>query len=184
MPTLNTTLVSNAEIKDKIYYIWDDQVKGLALKVIPNGQKKYVIKYRTEMGGRGAFRRWYIFGDIQSLSCKEAREYAAKLFRMIHEGKDPQVDKNDRRNAETMREFWELFLTDYAAAKSKSTQYIKCQTSLWRHCIEPTFGNRKIIDVSNYDIFLAIRPISLGDNLYSVIKPSLSLRGKNSPIFS
>ena len=93
MPVLTSSIINNAEIKDKIYYIWDDMVKGFALKVIPNGQKKYVIKYRTSMGGRNAVQRWYIFGDIQSLSCKEAREEAAKLFLMIHDGKDPQEEK-------------------------------------------------------------------------------------------
>ena len=44
MTVLTTTVINNAEIKEKIYYIWDDMVKGFALKVIPNGQKKYIIK--------------------------------------------------------------------------------------------------------------------------------------------
>ena len=64
MPVLTSSIINNAEIKDKIYYIWDDMVKGFALKVIPNGQKKYVIKYRTSMGGRNAVQRWYFFIDI------------------------------------------------------------------------------------------------------------------------
>lgn len=62
MPVLTSSIINNAEIKDKIYYIWDDMVRGFALKVIPNGPKKYVIKYRTSMGGRNAVQRWYIFG--------------------------------------------------------------------------------------------------------------------------
>lgn len=40
MPVLTSSIINSAEIKDKIYYIWDDMVKGFALKVIPNGQKK------------------------------------------------------------------------------------------------------------------------------------------------
>ena len=60
MPVLTSSIINNAEIKDKIYYIWDDMVKGFALKVIPNGQKKYVIKYRTSMGGRKVSSRWSI----------------------------------------------------------------------------------------------------------------------------
>lgn len=34
MPVLTSSIINNAEIKDKIYYIWDDMVKGFALKVI------------------------------------------------------------------------------------------------------------------------------------------------------
>ena len=80
MPVLTSSIINSAEIKDKIYYIWDDMVKGFALKVIPNGQKKYVIKYRTSMGGRNAVQRWYIFGDIQSLSCKEEMFLKPKMM--------------------------------------------------------------------------------------------------------
>lgn len=132
MTVLTSTVINNAEIKEKIYYIWDDMVKGFALKVIPNGQKKYIIKYRTAMGGRSGVQRWYIFGDIQNLSCKEAREEAAKLFRMIHEGKDPQAEKASLREADTLTEFWELYVKDYASLKENKENYLKHTEPLWR----------------------------------------------------
>ena len=40
MPVLTSSIINNAEIKDKIYYIWDDMVKGFALKVIPIAKRK------------------------------------------------------------------------------------------------------------------------------------------------
>ena len=70
MTVLTSTVINNAEIKDKIYYIWE----------------KYIIKYRTAMGGRSGVQRWYIFGDIQNLSCKEAREEAATVIRIYYKG--------------------------------------------------------------------------------------------------
>ena len=130
MPVLTSSIINSAEIKDKIYYIWDDMVKGFALKVIPNGQKKYVIKYRTSMGGRNAVQRWYIFGDIQSLSCKEAREEAAKLFLMIHDGKDPQEEKASLRKADTLAEFWEVFKKDYVELKRKQRNIFEKQRAI------------------------------------------------------
>lgn len=152
MTVLTTTVINNAEIKDKIYYIWDDSVKGFALKVIPNGQKKFIIKYRTAMGGRNAAQRWYIFGDTKNFSCKEAREEAAKLFRMIHEGKDPQAEKASLREADTLTEFWELYVKDYASLKENKENYLKHTEPLWRLYIKPVLGNRKIIDINNLDI--------------------------------
>lgn len=152
MPVLTSSIINNAEIKDKIYYIWDDMVKGFALKVIPNGQKKYVIKYRTSMGGRNAVQRWYIFGDIQNLSCKEAREEAAKLFLMIHDGKDPQEEKASLRKADTLAEFWEVFKRDYVELKENKETYLKNNEQLWRLYIKPVLGNRKITDINNLDI--------------------------------
>ena len=152
MPVLTSSIINSAEIKDKIYYIWDDMVKGFALKVIPNGQKKYVIKYRTSMGGRNAVQRWYIFGDIQSLSCKEAREEAAKLFLMIHDGKDPQEEKASLRKADTLAEFWEVFKKDYVELKENKETYLKNNEQLWRLYIKPVLGSRKITDINNLDI--------------------------------
>lgn len=152
MPVLTSTIINNAEIKDKIYYIWDDSVKGFALKVIPNGQKKFIIKYRTAMGGRNAAQRWYIFGDTKNFSCKEAREEAAKLFRMIHEGKDPQAEKASLREADTFSEFWELYKKDYAELKENKEIYLKHTEPLWRLYIKPVLGNRKITDINNLDI--------------------------------
>ena len=152
MPVLTSSIINNAEIKDKIYYIWDDMVKGFALKVIPNGQKKFVIKYRTAMGGRNAVQRWYIFGDIQNFSCKEAREEAAKLFLMIHDGKDPQEEKASVRKADTLAEFWEVFKKDYVELKENKETYLKNNEQLWRLYIKPVLGNRKITDINNLDI--------------------------------
>ncbi len=33
MPHITQTVVQKAEIMDKIYYIWDDQITGFGLKV-------------------------------------------------------------------------------------------------------------------------------------------------------
>lgn len=80
MPVLTSSIINSAEIKDKIYYIWDDMVKGFALKVIPNGQKKYVIKYRTSMGGRNAVQRWYKEElRIRYLSSEEMERFSEEL---------------------------------------------------------------------------------------------------------
>lgn len=54
MVTLNEKIVKSAEIKDKIYYIWDNKIIGFGLKVIPNSKKKYVFHYLTYYGGRNA----------------------------------------------------------------------------------------------------------------------------------
>ena len=50
MVTLNEKIVKSSEIKDKIYYIWDNKIIGFGLKVIPNGKKKYVFRYQIAYG--------------------------------------------------------------------------------------------------------------------------------------
>ena len=52
MPHITQTVIQKAEITDKIYYIWDDQITGFGLKVIPNGKKKFVLRYYHSAGGK------------------------------------------------------------------------------------------------------------------------------------
>lgn len=52
MAHITQTVVQKAEITDKIYYIWDDQITGFGLKVIPNGKKKFVLRYYHCAGGK------------------------------------------------------------------------------------------------------------------------------------
>lgn len=63
MPHITQTVIQKAEITDKIYYIWDDQITGFGLKVIPNGKKKFVLRYYHSAGGKNAIQRFYLFGE-------------------------------------------------------------------------------------------------------------------------
>ncbi len=45
MTVLTSTVINNAEIKDKIYYIWDDMVKGFALKKKRRSALVYFWRY-------------------------------------------------------------------------------------------------------------------------------------------
>lgn len=83
MVTLNEKIVKSAEIKDRIYYIWDNKIIGFGFKVIPNGKKKYAFRYLAPYGGRNAKQRWYLFGNNNVPSCSEARRIAIDLAKAV-----------------------------------------------------------------------------------------------------
>lgn len=45
---LTEAIIKTAEIKPAIYYLWDSDIKGFGVKIIPNGKKKYFLKYRPK----------------------------------------------------------------------------------------------------------------------------------------
>ncbi len=47
---------------DKPIYVWDASLPGFAVKVLPSGTKRYLVKYRTQGGGRSAGQRWLVIG--------------------------------------------------------------------------------------------------------------------------
>ncbi len=93
MPHITQTVIQKAEITDKIYYIWDDQITGFGLKVIPNGKKKFVLRYYHSAGGKNAIQRFYLFGESSFMTAQIAREKAAELLLRVKNGEDPQEKK-------------------------------------------------------------------------------------------
>lgn len=93
MAHITQAVVQKAEITDKIYYIWDDQITGFGLKVIPNGKKKFVLRYYHCAGGKNAIQRFYLFGETSFMTVPIAREKAAELLLRVKNGEDPQEKK-------------------------------------------------------------------------------------------
>jgi hypothetical protein len=50
MPKITKRLVEGSPTKERDYFIWDDEVKGFAVRILPSGTGVYQIQYRK--GGR------------------------------------------------------------------------------------------------------------------------------------
>ena len=42
----------------KPIYLWDENLAGFGVKILPSGKKRYIVKYRTYGGERSATQRW------------------------------------------------------------------------------------------------------------------------------
>lgn len=76
----------NAKPKDKGYKVTDE--KGLYLLVKSNGSKLWRYKYR--FSGK---ERTLAMGAYPEISLKEARTKRDEARRLLHEGKDPSLEK-------------------------------------------------------------------------------------------
>ena len=68
MPRLTKRLVETIDVATGPVYVWDDQLAGFGVKVLPSGRRKYVCKYRLG-GGRAGRDRWYLIGTHGQLTC-------------------------------------------------------------------------------------------------------------------
>ena len=152
MVHLTQTVVQKAEITDKIYYIWDDTITGFGLKVIPNGKKKYVLRYYHKEGGRNAIQRYYLFGETSFMPTQVAREKAAEFLLKIKNGEDPQEQKEDYRDCETLEDFWNNYFIPCFLPKHKNPDtYMKNIKTYWENDIRPKLGNKKLCDLRSKD---------------------------------
>lgn len=93
--------VDAAHPKDRQFVLWDVDIKGFGLLVLPSGTKSYIYQYR--LGGRGSRLRRFTIGRHGSLTPEQARKLARELSEDVRRGVDPIEAKRDAERAEAQR---------------------------------------------------------------------------------
>jgi hypothetical protein len=75
MPKLTKRAVDAAEIREREYFIWDEDLPGFGLRVLPSGRKRYIIQYRA-----GRRSRRISLGPSTVLTCEKARDRAITII--------------------------------------------------------------------------------------------------------
>lgn len=120
MPKITKRTVDAAEPEPgRRFYVWDEQIKGFGLLVLPSGVKSYIFQYRTPEGKE----RRATIGKHGSLTPDEARTKADDMRRAVKEGRDPLGEKKERRQAATIGDVLDAYLASEAfKAKAPGTQ--------------------------------------------------------------
>lgn len=155
MPKITKRLVDSQKPKKARFFIWDSDLKGFGLLVLPTGVMSYVFQYRT---AEGRTRRLTI-GKHGTFTPDTARTKARKYQRDVEDGKDPQAEKRDRRTALTVADLLDKYLQSAKfAEKADSTREID-SGRVERH-LKPIFGRLVADKVKREDVrkgFAAIR---------------------------
>lgn len=104
MPKITKRLVDAAEARSAKYFVWDSEIPGFGLRVLPSGRKGYVVQYRA-----GRRSRRISLGPNTVLTCEQARNRAIANVAAARNGKDPAAERDAGRNAITVRELAERF---------------------------------------------------------------------------
>lgn len=120
MPKITKRIVDAAAADPaRRFYVWDTDIKGFGLQVLPSGGKSYVYQYRTP---EGRTRRATI-GKHGEFTPDQARVTAEKMRSDIRDGRDPLDDKRERRDAKTVNDVLDAYLDGEAfAAKADKTR--------------------------------------------------------------
>ena len=158
MSRLTKTIVENKAPEDKPVFVWDSQLPGFGVKVLPTGTRRYLVKYRTKGGGRSAQQRWFTIGTHGAITVEQARDAARHVLSVVADGKDPQAMKVSFREAPKLVTLWERFERDHLSTRKPKT--IQSYEQLWRLYLAPQLGNKKIVDVSRDDVYRLHRGIA------------------------
>jgi integrase len=136
--------------------VWDTQQQGFGVRFWPTGAKIFQVKAR--INGK---QRWFNVGRYgTNKTLDEAREKAAKILGNIADKKDPAAEREEERNAITVKELCALYLKEGCATK-KETTLVSDRGRILRHII-PLLGDIRVKDVKRGDIERFVQSVATG----------------------
>jgi integrase len=126
---------------------WDDDVKGLGLRIYPTGKKSFILRYSKAGGGKGTM----VLGSYGDLTVKQARDLARTHKADIAKGSDPLAVKRMVNSAPTVSELCGKYMSEHARPKKKPKSVEEDERNIKLH-LAPAIGKMKVRDVNRSDI--------------------------------
>lgn len=129
---------------------WDTDIAGFGVRVSTTGRKTYILKYRVG-GGRAGRMRLATIGNHGTLTPDQARDTAKLWAAEVAAGGDPAGVRLDKRNAPTVNELLDSYLSAHAGKKNKASTEANARR-LVEKVIKPALGKLKAADVTLADV--------------------------------
>jgi hypothetical protein len=146
MPRLTKRSVEGLPAEDKDYIVFDSDVNGFGVRIMPSGRRSYLVQYRS--GGR---TRRIAIGQHGAVTVDAARKRAKELLGSVAAGQNPAEIVAQHRGAPTVRSVGERFMREHVLLRCKPSTQSEYRRALDKF-IFPAMGNHKIIDVTRADI--------------------------------
>ena len=152
MPKLTKRTVDAAEVRSSDYFVWDDELPGFGLRVLPSGRKGYVVQYRA-----GRRSRRISLGPSTVLACEQARNQAMTIIAAARNGEDPAAKRDTDREAITVTELADRFDKEHIALRVKASTGKEYRRNLKRFIL-PALGRLRVNEVTRADVGETLRP--------------------------
>jgi len=147
---LTKRTVDAAQPKDREYFLWDGELLGFGLRVLPSGVKSYVAKYRLGPGRRAPVRRVTI-GKHGKVTADAARERARKILADVVRGDDPAGERTRLRRELTVGELADRYITEHVLLHNKPSTAVEFERLVAAR-IKPAFGSRRLSNLARSDV--------------------------------
>jgi integrase len=122
-----------------------DWTPGFGLRVTAGGARAFILNYRTRSGRE----RRLTIGSVPAWTLTGAREEAAALKRRVDMGEDPLGERQEQRDAPTMADLCDRFVTEHMTKKRESTKR-SYEAAVGE--VRKALGTRKVAEVSVDDV--------------------------------
>ena len=146
MPKLTKRIVDAAEVRASEYFIWDDDIPGLGLRVLPSGRKGYIVQYRA-----GRRSRRMSLGASTVLTCEQVRTRAITIIAAAKNGEDPAAERDAGRKVITVKELADRFDKEHISIRVKASTAKEYRRNLERFIL-PALGRLTVTNITRADV--------------------------------
>lgn len=159
MARITKRSVDAAAPRDGRWTLWDAEIKGFGVRVMPSGVKTYIARYRVG-GGRSGVMRQIVIGRTSQVTPDQARKRALQIMADVAAGKDPQSERSASRAEMSLSDLCDTYLSEGVATKKASTIALD-RIRIERH-IKPQIGRLKVNSVGRADVERLMRDVASG----------------------
>ena len=157
---LSERIIRKAKPEPKTRILWDQEVKGLGVRITPKGTKAYVLDYR--INGR---RHRVVLARTAEISLAEIRKRAgAELVRIRAGESDLLTRRREARASPTVNEGLERFFAEYVPARLAAGRMTQGTVNTYRQQaarhLRPALGRQRIADITRHDIERMVAPLA------------------------
>ncbi|MCZ6859287.1 MAG: integrase arm-type DNA-binding domain-containing protein, partial [Alphaproteobacteria bacterium] len=133
--------------------LWDDDPRGLGLRVYPTNNKSFVLSYRTE--GK---KRLLVLGGYGALTLDQARKLAKEKLVDVIKGGDPVQERRQEKLGSTFRELAELYLKRHAYKHKKRSSAREDERAIKVELL-PKWGDLSVVGIRRRDVIALLDAI-------------------------
>lgn len=152
-------------VKVREHFVWDRELRGFGVQVMPSGLKSFVIQYRTPEGRN----RRAVIGRYGLMTVEEARKLAHEKLVAVSKGVDPVAEEAKAAGLLTVAEVCDWYLAEAEAGRilGRRRRPIKPSTlamdrSRIEAHIKPLLGRRQVASLKLGDVEGAQADIAAG----------------------
>ncbi|OLP58892.1 integrase [Xaviernesmea oryzae] len=144
---LTKRAIEGLSTRDTDYFVFDTELPGFGIRVMPSGKRFFLIQYRRH----GRTRR-VMLGQFGPLTAELARREALQMLGNVRGGgADPAAQRDLERQSMTVKALGERFLREHVAVRCKPTTQAEYKRSV-ELFINPFFGNQRARSVTAADV--------------------------------
>jgi len=156
---------SKVGVKVREHFLWDRELRGFGVQVMPSGLKSFVIQFRSPEGKN----RRSVIGRYGLMTVEEARKIAHEKLVAVSKGVDPVAQEAKAAGLITVAELCDWYLTEAKAGRVlgrrrrpiKESTLAMDRSRIETH-IKPLLGRRRVGALKLGDIEGAQADIAIG----------------------